>query len=190
MTELGNPGFGPPAPPPGSAGVRLARQGDDAGITQVQVVVWRADYGLTLPTGVVDSMLDADPRAQWRTAIESPPTPRHRVLVAHVLGDIVGFAALSPSEDDDADEADGELLLLEVRPDARRQGHASRLLAAAVEHLRADGVRRATCWLFADDVAHANLLVSAGWAPDGSRRALDMGEAVEQVRLHTDLGSP
>jgi hypothetical protein len=31
------------------------------------------------------------------------------------------------------------------------------------------------------------VLGSAGWAPDGAARDLDMGEPVRQIRLHTDI---
>src|SRR5665647_487653 len=80
-----------------------------------------------------------------------------------------------------------ELLLLLVDPDSRDRGHGSRLLAAAVDHLRTDGFATAYTWVVAADARSRRFLAAAGWAVDGAARELDMGQPVREVRLHTDL---
>jgi L-amino acid N-acyltransferase YncA len=106
----------------------------------------------------------------------------------------VGFAALSPLTDPEPGEPDpgttvalGPLL---VEPRWGRRGHGSRLLAAAVDHARADGMTRAVAWVPEQDTASRALLTSAGWAEDGLVRALDTGAGeVREVRLHVWLAA-
>ena len=60
-------------------------------------------------------------------------------LVACAGDQVVGLAAVGPSQDPDAGGAQGEVTVLGVHPDARRQGHGSRLLNASVDLLREAG---------------------------------------------------
>ena len=127
----------------------------------------------------------------WAAAIESPPSPQHRVLVALEQSWRVGFAALAPADDDDSAVAPGHtaaLAPLLVQPRWGRRGHGSRLLAAAVDHARGDGITRLVAWVLEGDTPSREFLVSAGWAPDGLARALDTGAGeLREVRLHTTL---
>ena len=125
--------------------------------------------------------------ALWLGAVESPPTPQHRLLVAMDGAELVGFAASGPSEDDDAAGA-VELLLLLVEPRWGRRGLGSRLTAASVEHWRGAGFDRALCWAWEGDPATRSSLDGSGWESDGLVRGLDTGASVQrQLRFHTDL---
>ncbi len=167
--------------------VRAARPQDAERVARVQLATWRTAYAGLLPAAALE-VPEVQAAALWLGAVESPPTPQHRVLVAMERDELVGFAAAGPDDDGSA-----ELLTLLVEPRWGRRGHGSRLLAAAVEHWRSDGARTARCWVLAADAATRSLLTSAGWEPDGTARTLaadeDGGEqAVRQLRLHTDLG--
>jgi GNAT superfamily N-acetyltransferase len=62
--------------------VRPARTTDADDIARVQLSTWRTAYRRLLPRHVLAD-LDAEwIAAQWRDAIEKPPSPRHRVLIA------------------------------------------------------------------------------------------------------------
>ena len=172
------------------ASVRPARAADSAAVAELQLESWRA--ASALPKDVLDSLDAAQLSEAWRHDAVSPPSPRHRVLVACAGDKVVGVVTIAPSEDADAEPArDGELLTLQVHPSARGQGHGSRLLHAAVDHLRGDGFTRATTWVNSDDDELRTFLTSTGWGPDGSHRTLDLeGDGsltTRQVRLHTDL---
>src|SRR3954452_13416209 len=80
------------------ASVRPAHPDDAAGIARVQVVTWRTAYRSALPAAVLDEWDAESAEALWRTAITSPPTPGHGVLVALEQNTIVGFAAFGPPE--------------------------------------------------------------------------------------------
>ncbi|HWH30719.1 MAG TPA: GNAT family N-acetyltransferase [Mycobacteriales bacterium] len=168
--------------------VRDARPDDAERVAEVQLSTWRTAYADLLPEQVLATPLD-DVTAAWRAATQSPPTPRHRLLVA-LEGDlVVGLAASAPAEPDDGDPAAcAELTALLVEPRWGRRGHGSRLLAATVEAWRGDGVRLGVAWVWERDAASRALLRSAGWDLDGAARGLDTGPRVQrQVRLHTSL---
>jgi GNAT superfamily N-acetyltransferase len=112
-------------------------------------------------------------------------------LVAEAGGEVVGFVALAPTTDPDAESAtDAELVAIGVLPDRLREGHGSRLVNAAVDHLRQDGFVTARVWVTGSDPLRP-FLEGAGWAADGAHRSLDLHDdgtvVVAQVRLHASI---
>jgi GNAT superfamily N-acetyltransferase len=177
---------------------------DDAGeIARIQLTTWRHAYRRILPQDVVDGIDEAWMMHRWLAAIEDPPSPRHRVLVAVEQAEqayLVGFAAtgevdetaLAPDEDHDivrkSDLASVTDLLVEPR--WQRRGHGSRLLAACADLWREDGFGSAIAWAFEADPAMIAFLTSAGWEPDGAARALDVDDLlIPQIRLHTSVAA-
>lgn len=178
----------PPAPS-ADRSVRVAWTADADAIGSVQARAWSAAYAEVLPAAAeLDPHLVA---ARWAEALRRPPSARHRVLVALERNDVVGFAAVAPSDDPDADRvADAELVVLAVHPDHTGTGHGSRLLAAVADTCRSDRFTRLTAWLLGQDDAQRRFLESAGWAPDGAHREMvadDAAAPLRQVRLHTSL---
>ncbi|HEV2088023.1 MAG TPA: GNAT family N-acetyltransferase [Cryptosporangiaceae bacterium] len=183
--------------------VRPARVEDAAAVARIQLTTWRTAYAAIVPVPVLARLGEEPIRAQWRTAIERPPSTRHRVLVAIERDEAVGFAAAGPAEPDDlvvpddlAAAAPGggdptttlAVTTLLVEPRWGRRGHGSRLLAATVDLARADGFTSAVTWVLDADVASGSFFGSAGWEPDGTARVLDMdGTAVHETRLVTSL---
>ncbi|WP_067792088.1 GNAT family N-acetyltransferase [Actinomadura formosensis] len=175
-------------------GVRPARRADAAAVADIQVRAWRHGYRDVLPAGVLDEVTSPAAvetwRERWADAAAAPPTPRHRLLVAVASDLVVGFAAHGPAEDADLDPArTAELITLLVDPLHTRAGHGSRLLAATADLLREDGFTTLISWVFEADEVTRTFLGSAGWAPDGTARTLDMGEPVRQIRFHTDISA-
>jgi GNAT superfamily N-acetyltransferase len=183
--------------------VRPARPGDADDIARIQLTTWRVAYRRLLPRHALDRLDEPWLREQWQAAIEAPPSPAHRVLVAVEQATdrpphTVGFAAGGPA--DEAALAPDEPALptdtaavtdLLVEPRWGRRGHGSRLLAASVDLWREDGFTHAVAWVYDADVAMRKFLGSAGWAPDGASRALDVDDLlVPQLRLHTALEQP
>jgi GNAT superfamily N-acetyltransferase len=176
------------------ASVRPALPADAEEIARVQVVTWRTAYRSLLPTAVLDEW-DADAAAaSWRTAVTSPPTPGHGVLVALERNTLVGFAAYGPAELVATEQPDPsgpttELTTLIVEPRWGRRGHGSRLLAAVADLAEGSGATRLTVWLPEADTVSAGFYESAGWAPDGWARTLDTGdEPLREIRWHALLG--
>jgi ribosomal protein S18 acetylase RimI-like enzyme len=175
--------------------VREARASDAPVLARVQVASWQATLGDLVPAEVLSELSDEAMVEQfgerWREAITSPPTSRHKVLVAYAAGAVaepVGFASVGPATDEDRwPGTDGELYELHVLPEDRAGGHAGRLLHAAADTLAEDGFHTACAWVLAADADRLDFLTAAGWAPDGSKGNLDMGVKVPVLRLHTLL---
>jgi GNAT superfamily N-acetyltransferase len=169
--------------------VRLALPREAQGIATIQ-------YGLMAnprhPLHALYGQADVSELAEvWHRSITRPPLATYRVLVATEGRDLVGMIAVGPSDDDDADAADGTVVDLMVSPPARRHGHGTRLVQAAVDTLRADGFTRATWWVPTTSDDLRGWLQAMGWEPDGVHASAE-GPAgtLKLVRLHTDISAP
>jgi GNAT superfamily N-acetyltransferase len=172
--------------------VRPAMPPDAQELGRIQVDTWRTSYADLLPEAVLDGLSAEAAATAWSSAILQPPTPQHRVLVALEQDWRVGFVAFGPA--DDLEDGDPEptttvaIAPILVEPRWGRRGHGSRLLAAAVDYARDDGMTRAIAWVPETDLASRTFLESAGWAPDGLARALDTGAGeLREIRLHAEL---
>jgi ribosomal protein S18 acetylase RimI-like enzyme len=167
--------------------VRPAAPADAERIARVQLATWRTAYASFLPEDAL-AVPEEQAAALWLRAIELPPSPTHRVMVAMDAAELVGFAASGPADDDDIEGVEMSSLLVEPR--WGRRGHGSRLLAATVDHWRQDDAGTAVTWVWERDDASRAFLTGAGWAPDGTARGLDTGRRIErQLRLHTDVSA-
>jgi GNAT superfamily N-acetyltransferase len=174
------------AGPVADASARIAGPNDAAAVGAVQAAVWRAAYGDVLPQDVVDQFDPASFARVWRQSLSTPPSPKNALLVACAGEQVVGFAAVGPSADRDANETSGEVLALGVHPDARRSGHGSRLLNAAVDTLAGMGFTSMSIWLLARDEDTRAFLTTAGLSPDSAYRdrVIDAdGKVAREVRL-------
>ncbi|MBB6121943.1 GNAT family N-acetyltransferase [Nocardiopsis algeriensis] len=180
----------------GAQFVRPARVADVDTVVDLQVASWQAVYGALLPGGVAAELEGEQAReqfrGQWTAALESPPTSRHRLVVATDQEDgervVTGFAAFGPAGDPDLWPAtDAEVFALHVDPERTGAGHGSRLLNACVEHLLEDGFTTVHVWVPEAGNALRKFFESSGWRADGARREIDMGEIVPMVRLHAAI---
>ncbi len=180
----------------GTAGfVRPARAADAESLAEIQVASWRRVFGGIVPDAMLAELTGDEAtlvwRDRWREAITNPPTSRHRVLAAVAdvpAREVVGFVSAGPATDTDRwPGTDGELYELRVAPTRTGHGHGGRLLHAAVDTLAQDGFHTLYTWALEADTALRGFLESSGWAADGARGELDVGTAVQVVRLHTTI---
>jgi len=170
---------------------RLALPAEAERIAAIQRRSWQQLFPTDVAEHVLASVDLASMTESWAHAIAKPPLAKFRVLVAIEDGRVVGFAAIGPSDDDDAhpgqDAMVGEFI---VDPPAQRQGHGSRLLNAVADTMRADGFNRATWWVRSTDDPLRRFLDSAGWGPDGGHQTVsteDEAASVKMIRMHTAL---
>lgn len=163
-------------PPAADVSVRAAAAGDVLAIGAVHSRAWRTAYVGVLTDEVLANLDAVGLASAWRPAVTAPPSPAHRVLVACSGPMVVGFAAV---------DAEGEIVALIVDPAHQRRGHGSRLLNAVADVVRERGGAQLTAWCPEADEPRAGFLASAGFAPDGARRRLEMrgGGAVDEIRL-------
>jgi GNAT superfamily N-acetyltransferase len=169
--------------------VRPAGPADAGDVARIQVTTWQHGYASILPAVVLEQVTTETALAAWTDALTTPPTPQHRVLVALEQDNVVGFTALVPA-DPEADGPDATVAIgpILVEPRWGRRGHGSRLMAAAVDLARGDGMTRAITWIPEADTVTREFLIGAGWATDGLVRALDTGAGeLRETRLHVAL---
>lgn len=175
------------------ASVREARVTDAPAIGQVQAQVFIDSLAHRVPPEV-SAALDPNAFARaWRQALTERPEGAHALLVALAGAQVVGVAAIGPSQDPDTGQATGEVTLLGVHPLARRQGHGSRLLNAAVAGLRDAGAEAVTAWVLADDEPTRAFLLASGLGPDGAYRDRVVspdGATLREVRVGAALVDP
>ena len=135
----------------------------------------------------------------WRQSIVTPPVPGATILSAISDGVVVGFAALLPvyHEEDankesvvDSEPAGPavEITAFEVSAAHTHHGHGSRLLAAVSDTAQDMGASELATWVVAGDDARTAFFSSAGFAPAGVRRTLQVGEhSVIEHRWHALL---
>ncbi len=183
------------APPPTNPAdtVRLASMLDCERVGEINVDAWQARLRAILPSAVLDSLSAPDLALAWAGALINPPSPAHRLLVAVTTDAVVGYAAIGPSSDPDAEPRTSELLALEVDPRHHRAGHGSRLMTAAVDLARQSGFEEMSVWCPVADEVRRAFLQSAGWAPDSALRDLEIPGApaddavLREARLVTDI---
>ena len=183
-----------PAPtfPRPDASVRPARRSDAEALAAVTLASWREQYAAVLPAAA-SALDDAALVERWADALGA--AVGSAVYVACAGDDVVGLAVVAPASDPDLDDAGAgasgaaEVAELVVRPGATREGHGSRLLAAAVDHAREQGRTAVVVWCGTGDDARRAFLESAGLAPDGATRTLDdgAGSTWRQVRLAASI---
>ena len=179
--------------PPGplaDASVRVARVSDAPAVGFVQAVVFKEAYAAELAPEVIAQFQPQAFANAWRATLEGAGADDGVLLVACAGEQVVGLAAVGASSDPDADDRTAELLVLAVHPEARRQGHGSRLLHAVVDTARARGRDRLTAWALGSAREVREFLVAAGLAPDGAHRERVVGpdgETAEEFRLSAAL---
>ena len=173
----------------GGGFVRDATAADASAVADVQTRCWTHDY--PWPPEVFAALAASDLQMQWTRAVIAPPGPGYRLLVATHGAEVVGFGALAPSADVDADSQDAEIVVWEVDPQHRGHGHGSRLLTALADHARMIGVHTLTIWIAPEDESRRFVLREAGFQPDGAHRTVQLGDdwggsevELRQVRLH------
>ncbi len=146
--------------------VRPALPTDAARITALQVESWRSQLAQELGTETLDALdLDAM-EEQWKTSITAAPSAGFSVLTALHAHEIVGYVAVAPST----------IVSLEVSPLHQREGHGSRLLTAAVDRLQQSNSTEFTVWIPQNAQAKKDFYASAGLAPDGCVRQLQVSQ--------------
>lgn len=140
---------------------------------------WRG-YGDVLPERVIAVFDEQGARELWREALEAPG-PGTRGVVAVEDGRLVGVIRMGHDPDE---LTAGHVFSLYVDPDAQGGGVGRRLLDAAVEWFRSEGLTEATLWVFEANDRARRFYGRAGWTPDGGTRVEpEFGEP--EVRLRT-----
>ena len=164
--------------------VRRAERGDLPAMMAAKLDAGAAAWPHIFPTEVLSQLSFPE---RWIAAVAEPPQRTH-ALVAELEGEVVGFAVVRPSADDDASPETGELDGFYTAPAAWGRGAGLALLAAAIEALGDDGFTTATLWTAIDNHRPRRIYERAGWRLDGRTRNRNLGGiAFEELRYRVRL---
>ncbi|GAB2937174.1 GNAT family N-acetyltransferase [Nonomuraea fastidiosa] len=169
--------------------VRRAVAADVERIAEVHVLTWKGAYQGLLPQPLLDRFQPAQRVPQWERIIERTAWPRQGTLVAEDEGDLIGFADLCPTRDDDRDPAKvGELAAIYVLPAAWKRGAGRGLMTEAMRTLREAGYSSATLWVLEGNDRAIRFYERMGWRPDGTvKDAVIGGREVRELRYRCEL---
>ncbi|MGI8492951.1 MAG: GNAT family N-acetyltransferase [Acidimicrobiales bacterium] len=107
--------------------VAPAAAGDAGGLAEVHVKTWQAAYRGRIPDEVLDSLSVAERRRRWSEILEASEPPATMTWVAREAGEIIGFASVCPTRDEDAAPGTGEVASLYVSAEGWAAGGAIKL---------------------------------------------------------------
>ncbi|MFI5908261.1 GNAT family N-acetyltransferase [Dactylosporangium sp. NPDC051541] len=159
--------------------VRPATPEDAAAIATVHVRTWQATYQKQIPRGYLQQLDIATRRDEWQERLRSGPPDTVQVLEDEAAG-VVGFVTA----------AAGEVQAIYILPAHQGTGGGRRLMAAALDRLRAAGDTEATLWVLATNDRARRFYEAAGWHPDGTTSIEEYGGVpVEELRYRRPLRS-
>lgn len=167
--------------------IRAARIEDAGDIAWVHIRSWQEAYRELMPADYLASLEATLPRreALWRQSIEQA---NEAVFVAEVDGRVVGWIAVSPSRDEDADPGKtGEVQAVYVLAEHWGTGVGRALWLRGLEHLASQGLETATLWVLAGNRRAVRFYQNAGWiAQAESSRILNRGgRELEEIRYQS-----
>jgi GNAT superfamily N-acetyltransferase len=135
-----------------------------------------------------ERLAENEPPPRWTDSLESSDE-RTAVLAGELDAEVVGFAIVRPSGDDDVDPSTvGELDALYSHPSVWGRGIGRALLEQAVDFLRSAGFGEATLWTAEENHRPRRIYERGGWRLDGARRARNhLGSDFVELRYRREL---
>ena len=150
--------------------VRRAEPQDAPAVAQVHVASWREAYRGLLPQEYLDSLSAETRTTTWAKAFSQLSDQTSTTLVGELDGQIVGFASVGASCDDDPDMATAELWGLYLDPAHWGAGHGHTLHTEALDVARASGAAAAILWVLTNNQRARHFYERHGWATDGAKK--------------------
>jgi ribosomal protein S18 acetylase RimI-like enzyme len=168
--------------------VRRAEPQDAPAVALVHVASWRQAYRGLLPQEYLNSLSVEARTTTWVKAFSQLPGQSSTTLVGELDGQIVGFACVGPSRDDDRDTATAELWGLYLDPAHWGAGHGRTLHTEALDVARASGTTAATLWVLTTNQRARNFYERQGWAADGAEKTVWRGDVrLDETRYRISL---
>ncbi len=165
--------------------VRDATLADTPAMGQLHVEAWRAAYAGIMGAEFLASLDPLEREDLWRGLISGGT----RVLVALEGRRVRGFACYGAERDDSETPGIGELMAINLHPDAWRHGIGSALLAAVALRLREAGFREAVLWVVRENTRARAFYEAREWRADGAEKhdAGAWGTVVHELRYRRSL---
>lgn len=159
------------------------------GIAIVHVRSWQAVYRGLAPQEYLDHLEVEQRYSVWEHILGEAEWPRVGTFVAECGGDVVGFASICPTRDDDGQPAStGELAAIYLLPRAWGNGLGRALMASVLSALRDAGFDEATLWVLDTNSRARRFYEAAGWHADGAvKQDARRGFVLNEVRYRRAL---
>jgi GNAT superfamily N-acetyltransferase len=168
-----------------TARIRPAGPADADALAEVHVRSWQAGYRDLLPADFLAGLSIPDRAERWRGRLreERPPAA---TTVAELDGELIGFASVGRSRDEDLSPAEWlELNTIYLLPGAWGTGAAGRLLQAALSDEYPYFL-----WVFADNQRAQAFYRKAGFVPDGASKPITIADTtLTEVRFCKQPGA-
>jgi GNAT superfamily N-acetyltransferase len=165
--------------------VRRAEPEDAMAVARVHVRSWQVAYRGLMPDAFLDQ-LKAEDRAE-RYDFGTRDREKPETIVAAEGSNILGFATVSPSRDEDL-PGYGELCALYADPELWGRGIGVALMKAARGRLFEMGFQQALLWLLVGNARAGRFYGIDGWRTDGHRRTNQVWSLpVDEVRYVREI---
>ena len=152
---------------PADVTLRTAGVHDVDTISDLFLACWRTSYRDVLPPHLIEMYGPASARDLWRYSFADGPASRDVIVAETPDHSLTGVVSMGRDPDL---PSSGHVFSLYVHPEAKGLGVGARLMSAAVERLRADGLSQATLWVFRANAGGIAFYQHLGWFPDGGTR--------------------
>ncbi len=160
--------------------IRLAKPCDAPSIARVHVVSWQTIYRGHLPDKYLDSLSVKKHSENWLNTVSKHP---EGVAVFEDQSGVIGFAAVAPSRDDDAEPETGELMAIYLDPAHWRKGIGRTLMQWVLNSAQMRAWQRLTLWVLEENIQARSFYESLSWRADGRIKTDTIGEVeVTEVR--------
>jgi ribosomal protein S18 acetylase RimI-like enzyme len=159
--------------------VRPCTPADIEQVEQLRLAGWQTAYRGIVPDSFLDAMVPNAGR-RGRTA-QAQPDVLEGVAVCDLA--VVGWVVAGPCRDDDRGHPhQGEIFACYVLPPQWRSGIGRLLMSHAMAWLAAAGRDDVSLWVLAANTRARRFYESCGFRPDGTRKLIELGELVPEVR--------
>lgn len=153
-------------------GIRPASVDDAEHIAAVHIASWREAYTGVVPQEYLDNLDVASRTEVWRRTFADLDHATS-VWVAQEDDEILGFASLGPSHDEDADRTTMEIYSIYLEPSAWGRGVARELMRTVVGALPPGAA--VTLWVLAANDRAQRFYRRNGFVADGVERMEEIG---------------
>lgn len=167
--------------------IRPAEFPDSEGIARVHTLSWQSAYRGLLPDEWLDALRWEDRKVRWDAILST--TTRGKVFVAvNNRNEIIGFASIGPSRDEEIDqERVHELYAIYLAPEHWGKGIGTSLLRAVMKEVP-DTAKRLELWVLEDNSRGRRFYESQGFTLDGATKLAEIdGCQLEEVRYRIHL---
>lgn len=173
---------------PDSFLIRPAVLSDSEGIAKVHTRSWQSAYQGILPDDWLDALKWQDRKERWETGLRVG-SPATIYVATNPEKEIVGFASMAPTRDEDLDNAISfELYAIYLSPEVWRKGVGSRLLSEILRQIP-NHAKQITLWVLTENLQGRVFYERRGFKTDGARKIAEIGtNELEEIRYRLELG--